>query len=87
MRTGARLLPFVDNFAVFANGFNEAMRRKDETFALANSIGLNIHPTKGYHTTTQVAEHLGVEIDFEHGVFRAPVKNLKNISMFAKNLL
>ena len=52
MRTGARLLPFVDDFAVFANGFDETMRRKNETFALVNSLGLSIHPTKGYHTST-----------------------------------
>jgi hypothetical protein len=52
MRTGARLLPFVDDFAVFSNGFDEAMRRKNETFALVNSLGLSIHPTKGYHIAT-----------------------------------
>ncbi len=52
LRTGARLLPFVDDFAVFANGFDETMRRKSETFALVNSLGLSIHPTKGYNTAT-----------------------------------
>jgi hypothetical protein len=87
LRSGARLLPFVDDFAVFANGFDETMRRKDETFALVNSLGLTIHPTKGYHTATQVGEHLGMEMDFEKGVFRAPVKKLRDISTLAKNLL
>ena len=52
MRTGARLLPFVDDFAVFANGFDEAIRRKDDIFALVNSLGLVIYHTKGYQTTT-----------------------------------
>jgi len=52
MRTGTRLLPFVDDFAVFANSFDETMRRKNETFALLNLIGLVIDPTKGYHTNT-----------------------------------
>ncbi len=52
LRTGARHLPFVDDFAVFASGFDETMCRKDETFALVNSLGLNIHPTNGYHTNT-----------------------------------
>jgi hypothetical protein len=42
----------VDDFAVFSNGFDEAMRRKNETFALVNSLGLSIHPTKGYHIAT-----------------------------------
>ncbi len=35
-----------------ANGFDETMRRKNETFALDNSLGLSIHPTKGYNTAT-----------------------------------
>jgi hypothetical protein len=52
LRTGTPLLPFVGDFAVFANSFDETMRRKDETFALVNNLGLNIHPTKGYHTNT-----------------------------------
>ena len=52
MLTGTRLLPFVDDFAVFANGFDETTRRKNETFAPVNSLGLTIHPTKGYHTST-----------------------------------
>ena len=87
LRTGARLLPFVDNFAVFANGFNETLRHKNETFDLENSLGLNIHPTKGYHTATEVGEHQGMEMDFEKVVFRAPVKKLRDISMFSKNML
>jgi hypothetical protein len=70
MRTGARLLPFVYDFAVYANGFDVIMRRKNETFALVNSLGLNMHPTKGYHTATQVGEHMGMKMDFEKGVFR-----------------
>ena len=87
MLKGTRLLPFVDDFAVFATGFDETMRHKDETCALVNSLGLNIHSTKGYHTATQVGEHLGMEMDIEQGVFRAPVKKLKDISVIAKNIL
>ena len=86
MPTGTRLLPFVDDFAVFANGFDETMRRKNETFALGNNLGLTNHLPKGYHTATQVCEHLGLEMDFEQGVFRAPDKKLKDISVFAKNI-
>ena len=87
MLTKAKLLPFVDDFPVFASGFNETIRRKDGTFALVNSLGLNIHPTKGYYTVTHVVEHLGMEMDFEHGVFRAPVKKLTDIYVLAKNIL
>ncbi len=52
MRTGAQLLSFVDDIAVFANGYAETMRRKNEIFALLNSPGLSNHPTKGYHIAT-----------------------------------
>jgi len=34
-----------------------------------------------------VGEHLDMEMDFEQGAFRAPVKKLKDISVFAKNIL
>ena len=34
-----------------------------------------------------MGEYLGMEMDFEHGVFRAPVKKLKDISVLAKNIL
>jgi hypothetical protein len=87
MLTETRLHPFVDDFAVFANGFDENTRRKNETFAFVNVLGMNIHSTKGYHTATQVGEHIRLEMDFELGVFWAPVKKLKDISVFAKNIL
>jgi hypothetical protein len=40
------LLPFVDDFALFAKSFEAAMRLKEVTFALLNDLGLHIHPTK-----------------------------------------
>ena len=39
---------------------------------------------KALYTTTHIGEHLDMEMDFEEGVFRAPVKKLKDISVFAK---
>ena len=47
--TGARLLPFVDDFALFAKFFEAAMELKDITFFLLGDLGMNIHPTKGYY--------------------------------------
>ena len=44
------MLPFVDDFALFARSFSAAMELKDVMFALLDDIGLSIHPTKGYHT-------------------------------------
>ena len=50
MLTGIRLLSFVNDLAILANGFDETTRGKDETVALVNNAGPNINPTKGYHT-------------------------------------
>ena len=33
-----------------------------------------------------MGEHLGMEIDFKKGVFRAPAKKFKYISVFAKSI-
>jgi hypothetical protein len=49
--TGTRLLPFVDDFAIFAKSFILAMKLKEMTFALLKALSLQIHPEKGYHTT------------------------------------
>ena len=56
--TGARLLPFVDNFALFADGFDAAMVLKDRALALQLRLGLHIYETKGHHVATQVRDHL-----------------------------
>ncbi len=85
--TGAKLLPFVDDFALFGNSFAAAMELKDVTFALLDELGLNIHPTKGYHTAVQDGEHLGMIIDTKKSEFRSPKTKLDNIATAAKQLL
>ena len=86
-RTGARLLPFADDFALFESSREACEERRDQTFSLLTDLGLDIHPSKGYHSPVQVGEHLGLEIDFVHGVFRAPAQKLAKISILAKQLL
>lgn len=86
-RTGARLLPFADDFALFESSEQACMERKVSTFALLADLGLDIHPDKGYHTPVQIGEHLGLEIDFVEGVFRAPAAKLAKISIMAKQML
>ena len=85
--TGARILPFVDDFAVFANSFDEAQQRRDQVFTLLHDLGLSVHETKGHHTPVQVGEHLGMTLDFEKGEFRAPPKKLEDIASLAKQIL
>jgi hypothetical protein len=85
--TGARLLPFVYDFALFAKSVAPAMELKDVTFALLDDLGLNIHPTKGYHTATRVGNHLEMTIDMEKSEFRAPKAKLNRIAALTKQLL
>ena len=55
--------------------------------ALLDDLGLNIHPTKGYHTAIQDGEHLGMVIDTNKCEFRAPKTKLDSIAAVAKQLL
>ncbi len=63
------------------------MELKNVTFALLDDLGLNIHPTKGYHTAIQDGEHLGMIIDTKKSEFRALKTKLDNIAVAAKQLL
>jgi hypothetical protein len=81
------LLPFVDDFALFAEGFDATMGLKERTFSLLLSLGFHIHETKGHHIATQVGDHLGMTLDFKCGVFRAPIEKLKEIAKLATRLL
>jgi hypothetical protein len=81
------LLPFVDDFALFAEGFDATMALKEKTFSLLLALGLHIHETKGHHIATQVGDHLGMTLDFKCGVFRAPIEKLKGIAKLSTQLL
>ena len=82
--TGDNLLPFVDDFALFAKSFAAAMELKEVTFSLLNGLGLHIHSTKMHHIATRVGDHLGMALDFERGLFVAPKPKLDSIAALAK---
>jgi hypothetical protein len=85
--TGARLLPFVDDFALFDVSYDETLKLKDYTFTLLTGLGLKIHPTKGHFVPILIGEHLGMIIDMKVGQFIAPTAKLKQIAVLAKTLL
>jgi hypothetical protein len=62
------------------------MKLKVTTFALLDDLGLQVRPTKGYHTPVQVGDHLGMTIDMKKNEFRALEAKLANISALAKQL-
>jgi hypothetical protein len=84
---GARLLPFVEDSALFTKSFAPAMELKDDTFVLLDDLGLDIHPTKRYHTATHVGDRFGIMIDMEKSEFRAPNTKLNSIAALVKQLL
>ena len=81
------LLPFVDDFALFAKSFSTAMELKNVTFTPLDDLGMNVHPTKWYHTAIQDGDHLDMVIDTKKSEFRAPKSKLDNIAAAAKQLL
>ncbi len=85
--TRARLLPFVDDFALFDTSFDKTLKLKDYTFVLLTGPGLKINSTKGHFIPILIGEHLGMIIDMKEGQFVAPTAKLKQIAELAKTLL
>jgi hypothetical protein len=85
--TGARLLPFVDDFALFEVSYDETLNLKAYTFSLLTGLGLKIHPTKGHFDPILIGEHLGMIIDMKVEQILAPEAKLKQIAVLAKTLL
>ena len=83
--TGARLLPFVDDFALFAVSYEEALKLKTFVFTLLTGLGLKIHPSKGRFDPILIGEHLGMIIGMKEGQFVAPTTKLNQIAILAKN--
>ena len=84
---GARLLPFVDDFAAFQESYEKASKLRDFVFSTLDTLGLAIHPTKGFRDPVQVGEHLGLVLDLQKAEFRAPATKLQQIAALAKTLL
>ncbi len=85
--TRARILPFVDDFALFDTSFDKTLELKDYTFALLTRLSLKIHPTKGHFILILIGEPLGMINDMKEGQIVAPTANLKQIVVLAKTLL
>ena len=66
---------------------DKTLRLVTFTFALLASLGLKVHPTKRNFLPVLVGEHLGMILDYDKGIFRAPTAKLKSIAVLAKTLL
>jgi hypothetical protein len=54
---------------------------------MLDKLGPLRNPKKGVLTPTQVSDHLGLTVDFNHGEFRAPHDKLHHLSQQASALL
>eukprot|EP00873_Tetraselmis_striata_P023178 jgi/Tetstr1/443442/TSEL_031453.t1 len=70
---GARILPYVDDFFLFASSEPEALELRQRVADLLDSLGLQRNPAKGLWEPVQYGQHLGVDIDTATGYFYAPV--------------
>ena len=48
---------------------------------------MKVHPTKGHFLPVLVGEQIGMILNFDKGIFRAPTAKLKSIAVLAKTLL
>ena len=84
---GARILPYVDDFLLFASTEAEALALRDRLASLLDALGLQRHPSKGFREPAQFGRHLGVDIDTATGYFYAPADKLSKIARQAKQLI
>ena len=85
MLTKARLLPFVDVFALFEQSYDTSLKLKAYTNALFTGLGLTILPSKGHIIHILVGEHMDMIIDTKVEKFVAPSAKLKSIVILAIN--
>jgi hypothetical protein len=60
---GARILPYVDDFLLFASTKEKALTFRHRVAQLLDRLGLLRNPTKGFWTHAQVGHHLGVDMN------------------------
>jgi hypothetical protein len=70
----------MDDFLFLADSYHNALLLRQRAEALLNSLGLQRNPKKGIWTPTQVDDHLGLTVDLQLGMFRAPPAKLHQLA-------
>jgi hypothetical protein len=60
---GAKILPYVDDFLLFATIEEEALTLRHRLAKLIDRLRLLRHPTKGFWIPAQVGHHIGINSD------------------------
>jgi hypothetical protein len=84
---GARILPYFDDFLLFASTKEEALTLRHGLAQLLDWLGLLRRPTKGFWTPAQVGHHLGNDINTASRYFYAPEQKLTKIAQQARHLI
>jgi hypothetical protein len=77
----------MDDFLFLAASYNDALLLRQRVEALLNRLGLQRNPKKGVWTPTQVVDHLGLTVDLQLGMFRAPHEMLRQLAQHASSML
>ncbi|KAK3242436.1 hypothetical protein CYMTET_47877 [Cymbomonas tetramitiformis] len=86
-QVGARVLPYMDDFLVIAQTRDDAFVQRDRVEKHLSRLGLFRNEKKGHWEPTQLAKHLGLEVDFKEGLFRVTEARLKKIHAKATGLI
>jgi hypothetical protein len=73
--------------APLADPYYSAFLLRQRVKALLTMLGLQRKPKKGIWTPTQVGDYLGVTVDLNLGMFRAPPDKLSQLAQQASSLL
>eukprot|EP00854_Cymbomonas_tetramitiformis_P034644 gene34644-biopygen34840 len=77
----------MDDFMVITKTLDDAFVLRDRVSKLLPRLGLFRNEKKGHWEPTQLVEHLGLEVDFEEGLFRVTERRLKKIHSKAMAIL
>jgi hypothetical protein len=70
----------MDDFMFLADSYEDALLLRHGVQDLLDSLGLQRNPQKGVWTPTQVGDHLGLTVDLQRGMFRAPPAKLQQLA-------
>jgi hypothetical protein len=76
----------MDDFLFLADSYHDALLLRQHVEDLLNRLGLQRNPKKGVWTPTQVGDHMGLTIDLQLGMFRAPPEKLRQLAQHASSL-
>lgn len=87
MRLGLRVLPYMDDFAIFCRTLEEALEAREYVLCVLDLLGLRRNPNKGVWDPAQVAEHLGLGINTKEGVFFVAPERLHKLRTASQTIM